>query len=68
MAAEKMCKLFLEGDGYFNGKDVDMQKINNDLIIKSYCSNGDCSIYLYKNNMIPIYRLKKIHYNGDRKN
>ncbi|SCL87992.1 CIR protein, partial [Plasmodium chabaudi adami] len=42
MATEKMCKLFLEGDGYFNGKDVDMQKINNDLIIKSYCSNGDC--------------------------
>ncbi|SCL85977.1 Plasmodium variant antigen protein Cir/Yir/Bir, putative, partial [Plasmodium chabaudi adami] len=36
------CKLFLEGDGYFNNENVDTQKINKDLIIKSYCSNGDC--------------------------
>ncbi|SCL92641.1 Plasmodium variant antigen protein Cir/Yir/Bir, putative [Plasmodium chabaudi adami] len=37
-----MCGLLIEADSYFNGKDVDTQKINEDITIKSYCSNGDC--------------------------
>ncbi|KEG00177.1 hypothetical protein YYE_04976 [Plasmodium vinckei vinckei] len=42
MNTKKMCKLFLEGDSYFNGKNINTQKINNELIIKEYCRNGSC--------------------------
>ncbi|SCL88797.1 CIR protein, partial [Plasmodium chabaudi chabaudi] len=37
-----MCKLLLDGDSYFNGENVDTQKINKDVTIKSYCRNGGC--------------------------
>ncbi|SCL88641.1 CIR protein, partial [Plasmodium chabaudi adami] len=36
------CEFFIKGDKYFNGNKVDIKEINKDLIIKSYCSNGDC--------------------------
>ncbi|SCL84861.1 CIR protein, partial [Plasmodium chabaudi adami] len=39
---KQMCKLLLEGDSYFNDENVDTQKINEDVIIKSYCRNGGC--------------------------
>ncbi|KEG01642.1 hypothetical protein YYE_03742 [Plasmodium vinckei vinckei] len=42
MDTKKMCKLFFEGDSYFNGKDVNTQKINNEVTIKGYCRNDSC--------------------------
>ncbi|VEV56200.1 CIR protein PIR protein [Plasmodium vinckei vinckei] len=42
MDTKKMCKLFHEADSYFNGKDVNTQKINNEVTIKGYCNNGGC--------------------------
>ncbi|SCM00307.1 Plasmodium variant antigen protein Cir/Yir/Bir, putative [Plasmodium chabaudi adami] len=39
---EMLCGLLIEADGYFNGKDVDTTKINEQTTIKSYCRNGDC--------------------------
>ncbi|VTZ67134.1 CIR protein [Plasmodium chabaudi chabaudi] len=58
MNTKKMCKLLLEGDGYFNDENVDTKKINKNTIIKGYCSNNGCktnedyinalSAYIYK--------------------
>ncbi|VEV55379.1 PIR protein CIR protein [Plasmodium vinckei vinckei] len=42
MDTEKMCKLFLEGDSYFNDENVDTEKINEKLTIKGYCRDNSC--------------------------
>ncbi|KEG00190.1 hypothetical protein YYE_04959 [Plasmodium vinckei vinckei] len=42
MDTEKMCKLFLEGDSYFNDENVDTEKINEKLTINGFCNNSVC--------------------------
>eukprot|EP00364_Plasmodium_chabaudi_P000098 XP_016652953.1 CIR protein [Plasmodium chabaudi chabaudi] len=42
MNHEILCGLLIEADGYFNGKDVDAQRINDEPTIKGYCSNDGC--------------------------
>ncbi|SCL97155.1 Plasmodium variant antigen protein Cir/Yir/Bir, putative, partial [Plasmodium chabaudi adami] len=54
-----MCNLFREVDGYFNGKDVNMTKINNDLTIKGYCGNGGCKRNEAGINALIAYTFKK---------
>ncbi|SCL89631.1 Plasmodium variant antigen protein Cir/Yir/Bir, putative, partial [Plasmodium chabaudi chabaudi] len=51
------CGLLIEADGYFNGKDVDAQKINDDPTIKGYCSNDDCKTNEARINALTTYIL-----------
>ncbi|KEG00227.1 hypothetical protein YYE_04916 [Plasmodium vinckei vinckei] len=50
-----MCKLLLEGDSYFKGKDVNTKKINEKSTIKSYCYNDDCKTNGERINALAIY-------------
>ncbi|SCM06455.1 CIR protein, partial [Plasmodium chabaudi chabaudi] len=56
---KRMCKLLLEGDSYFNGKNVDTEKINEKLTIKGYCSNGSCKTNEESINALTTYIFKK---------
>ncbi|SCL89171.1 CIR protein, partial [Plasmodium chabaudi adami] len=65
-----MCEFLIEADSYFNGKDVDTQKINKHLTIKSYCSNGGCKTNEDHINALTTYifkefknSIKKVEYN-----
>ncbi|KEG00160.1 hypothetical protein YYE_04992, partial [Plasmodium vinckei vinckei] len=49
------CKLLLDGDSYFNGKDVNTQKINNELTIKGFCNNGVCKTNEAGINALAVY-------------
>ncbi|VEV54912.1 CIR protein PIR protein [Plasmodium vinckei vinckei] len=51
----KMCKLLLKADSYFNGKDVNTQKINKEISIKSYCYNDDCKTNGERINALTVY-------------
>ncbi|SCM01238.1 CIR protein, partial [Plasmodium chabaudi adami] len=54
----QVCKLLLEGDSYFNGKDVDTQKFNKHSIIKAYCRNGGCKKNEERINALTAYIFK----------
>ncbi|KEG00572.1 hypothetical protein YYE_04756, partial [Plasmodium vinckei vinckei] len=65
-----MCKLLLEGDSYFKGKDVDTTKINNNTKVKSYCSSDGCKTNEERINALTVYiymkfknSIRKTNYN-----
>ncbi|VEV54908.1 CIR protein PIR protein [Plasmodium vinckei vinckei] len=51
----KMCKLLLEADSYFKGKDVNTQKINEKSTIKGYCSSDSCKTNEERINALTVY-------------
>ncbi|SCL99218.1 Plasmodium variant antigen protein Cir/Yir/Bir, putative [Plasmodium chabaudi adami] len=65
-----LCGLLIEADGYFNGKDVDAQKINDEPDIKSYCRNGGCKTNEEHINALIayIFKLFKESINSDEYN
>ncbi|SCL93046.1 Plasmodium variant antigen protein Cir/Yir/Bir, putative, partial [Plasmodium chabaudi chabaudi] len=54
-----MCKLLLKGDSYFNGKNVNTEKINEDPTIKGFCRNGGCKTNEEHINALAAYIFKK---------
>ncbi|VTZ67340.1 CIR protein [Plasmodium chabaudi chabaudi] len=57
MNHEILCGLLIEADGYFNGKDVDAQRINDEPTIKGYCSNDGCKTNEARINALAAYIL-----------
>ncbi|SCL89955.1 CIR protein, partial [Plasmodium chabaudi adami] len=57
MNHEILCGLLIEADGYFNGKDVDAQRINDEPTIKGYCYNDDCKTNEARINALTTYIL-----------
>ncbi|SCL84652.1 CIR protein, partial [Plasmodium chabaudi adami] len=55
MDPQKMCGLLIEADSYFNGKDVNTKKVNEDITIKGYCRNGDCKTNEERINALTAY-------------
>ncbi|SCM00429.1 Plasmodium variant antigen protein Cir/Yir/Bir, putative, partial [Plasmodium chabaudi adami] len=53
------CGLLIEADSYFNGKDVNTKKVNEDITIKGYCRNGDCKTNEAGINALTAYTFKK---------
>ncbi|VEV58760.1 PIR protein CIR protein [Plasmodium vinckei vinckei] len=42
MDSKKMCEFLINADKYFDGNKVDINKINKNKSIKTYCHNDDC--------------------------
>ncbi|SCL90441.1 Plasmodium variant antigen protein Cir/Yir/Bir, putative, partial [Plasmodium chabaudi chabaudi] len=55
---EILCGLLIEADDYFNGKNVDAQKINDNPYIKGYCYNDDCKTNEARINALTTYIFK----------
>ncbi|SCM01067.1 CIR protein, partial [Plasmodium chabaudi adami] len=55
MNHEILCGLLIEADDYFNGKDVDAQRINDEPTIKGYCSNDGCKTNEARINALAAY-------------
>ncbi|VTZ66329.1 CIR protein [Plasmodium chabaudi chabaudi] len=51
----EMCKLLLEGDSYFNGKDLDTNEIIKKTSIKGYCRNDRCKKNEARINALTLY-------------
>ncbi|SCL89312.1 Plasmodium variant antigen protein Cir/Yir/Bir, putative, partial [Plasmodium chabaudi adami] len=58
MNHEILCGLLIEADDYFNGKNVDTQKINDNPAIKGYCYNDDCKTNGARINALTTYIFK----------
>ncbi|VTZ68601.1 CIR protein [Plasmodium chabaudi chabaudi] len=59
MNMRKRCKLLLEGDSYFNGKDVNTNEFNKHSTIKAYCRNDDCKTNEERINALTAYIFKE---------
>ncbi|SCL86042.1 CIR protein, partial [Plasmodium chabaudi adami] len=56
---KRVCKLLLEGDSYFNGKDVNTNEFNKHSTIKAYCRNDDCKTNEERINALTVYIFKE---------
>ncbi|SCL93353.1 Plasmodium variant antigen protein Cir/Yir/Bir, putative [Plasmodium chabaudi chabaudi] len=54
-----MCKFLIEADSYFDGKNVNTEKINKHSTIKGYCRNGDCKTNEAGINALTTYIFKE---------
>ncbi|SCL94809.1 Plasmodium variant antigen protein Cir/Yir/Bir, putative, partial [Plasmodium chabaudi adami] len=64
---KQVCKLLLEGDSYFNGKDVNTNEFNKHSTIKSYCRGDDCKTNEERINALTIYIFKEFKDSSSRK-